>query len=146
EPQSSSKETLLDLPDVLDGGHSRFEVELEFVQCLSSPEYLHYLAQNKYFEDPAFINFLHYLQYWRRPEYAKFIIYPHCLAFMEMLEDEAFRKELAKPGFKEFVHQQQFFHWQHYINNRYKDMGLEGDMSSSSSKATGEHNRAEGGK
>jgi mediator of RNA polymerase II transcription subunit 31 len=31
------------------------------------------LAQNKYFEDKAFLNYLKYLEYWRRPEYAKYI-------------------------------------------------------------------------
>lgn len=49
----------------------RFETELEFVQCLANVQYLHYLAQLRYFEDPAFVNYLEYLQYWRKPEYAK---------------------------------------------------------------------------
>ena len=30
----------------------RFETELEFVQALANPEYLHHLAQNLYFDDP----------------------------------------------------------------------------------------------
>lgn len=30
------------------------------------------LAQRRYFDDPAFVNYLTYLQYWRRPEYAKY--------------------------------------------------------------------------
>ena len=33
------------------------------------------LAQNRYFEDEAFIGYLKYLQYWQRPEYIKFIMY-----------------------------------------------------------------------
>lgn len=32
------------------------------------------LAQNRYFEDEAFIGYLKYLQYWQRPEYLKFIM------------------------------------------------------------------------
>jgi len=32
------------------------------------------LAQNRYFEDEAFIGYLKYLQYWQRPEYIKFIM------------------------------------------------------------------------
>lgn len=32
------------------------------------------LAQNRYFEDEAFIEYLKYLQYWQRPEYIKFIM------------------------------------------------------------------------
>ena len=31
------------------------------------------LAQNRYFDDPAFVKYLDYLQYWRRPEYSKLI-------------------------------------------------------------------------
>ncbi len=44
------------------------------MQSLASPHYLNWLAQNRYFDDPAFCNYLAYLQYWRRPEYAKFIM------------------------------------------------------------------------
>lgn len=32
------------------------------------------LAQNRYFEDLAFLNYLKYLQYWRQPAYAKFLM------------------------------------------------------------------------
>lgn len=31
------------------------------------------LASKKYFEQPGFVEYLAYLQYWKRPEYAKFI-------------------------------------------------------------------------
>lgn len=31
------------------------------------------LAQNDYLKDKAFLNYLQYLEYWRRPEYAKYI-------------------------------------------------------------------------
>lgn len=31
------------------------------------------LAQRGYFKDQAFINYLKYLQYWKEPEYAKFL-------------------------------------------------------------------------
>lgn len=53
------------------------------------------LAQNRFFEDPAFVKYLQYLQYWKRPEYAKFIVYPHCLHFLDLLQDEQFRKAVA---------------------------------------------------
>ena len=49
----------------------RFEVELEFVQCLSNPHYLNFLAQRGYFDDTAFVNYLKYLQYWQEPQYVK---------------------------------------------------------------------------
>ncbi|GAU11231.1 hypothetical protein TSUD_342210 [Trifolium subterraneum] len=56
-----------------DDGRQRFLLELEFIQCLANPTYIHYLAQNRYFANEAFIRYLKYLQYWQRPEYIKFI-------------------------------------------------------------------------
>ena len=50
----------------------RFSLEIEFVELLSNPYFLHSLATSpqNYFEDSRFLNFLKYLEYWRRPEYA----------------------------------------------------------------------------
>ncbi|KAK9293132.1 hypothetical protein L1049_021118 [Liquidambar formosana] len=103
-----------------DDGRQRFLLELEFVQCLANPTYIHYLAQNRYFEDEAFIGYLKYLQYWQRPEYTKFIMYPHCLFFLELLQNSNFRNAMAHPGNKELAHRQQFFFWKNYRNNRLK--------------------------
>jgi mediator of RNA polymerase II transcription subunit 31 len=33
------------------------------------------LAQSRFFSDEAFIQYLEYLQYWKEPEYAKYIVY-----------------------------------------------------------------------
>lgn len=125
----------------------RFEAELEFVQSLASPDYLNCesiclilndicsrytyyqsishallwvagLGQNKYFEDESFVKFLAYLQYWKRPEYAKFIVYPHCLFFLELLQEADFRKAIANPQFKEVVHEQQYYTFIHWRKNR----------------------------
>lgn len=113
----------------------RFFVELEFIQCLANPKYLHCaphpriallplalivivgLAQSRYFQDPAFLNYLKYLQYWKRPEYAKYIAYPHCLAFLDLLQIEPFRQQLLNPLTVEYIHSQQFYHWQHYVRS-----------------------------
>ncbi|KAJ6417962.1 hypothetical protein OIU84_001360 [Salix udensis] len=103
-----------------DDGRQRFLLELEFVQCLANPTYIHYLAQNRYFDDEAFIGYLKYLQYWQRPEYVKFIMYPHCLYFLELLQNVNFRNAMAHPGNKELAHRQQFFFWKNYRNNRLK--------------------------
>ncbi|XP_059627827.1 mediator of RNA polymerase II transcription subunit 31 [Cornus florida] len=103
-----------------DDGRQRFLLELEFVQCLANPTYIHYLAQNRYFEDEAFIGYLKYLQYWQRPEYLKFIMYPHCLYFLELLQNANFRNAMAHPGNKELAHRQQFYFWKNYRNNRLK--------------------------
>ena len=32
------------------------------------------LAQTRYFEDPAFLEYLRYLQYWQQPQYAQYIM------------------------------------------------------------------------
>ncbi|XP_043715503.1 mediator of RNA polymerase II transcription subunit 31-like [Telopea speciosissima] len=103
-----------------DDGRQRFLLELEFIQCLANPTYIHYLAQNRYFEDEAFIGYLKYLQYWQRPEYIKFIMYPHSLFFLELLQNASFRNAMAHPGSKELAHRQQFFFWKNYRNNRLK--------------------------
>ncbi|WJX14645.1 Mediator of RNA polymerase II transcription subunit 31 [Trifolium repens] len=103
-----------------DDGRQRFLLELEFVQCLANPTYIHYLAQNRYFEDEAFIGYLKYLQYWQRPEYIKFIMYPHCLYFLELLQNANFRNAMAHPTNKELAHRQQFYFWKNYRNNRLK--------------------------
>uniref|UniRef100_A0A251V6K7 Mediator of RNA polymerase II transcription subunit 31 n=2 Tax=Helianthus annuus TaxID=4232 RepID=A0A251V6K7_HELAN len=103
-----------------DDGRQRFLLELEFVQCLANPTYIHYLAQNRYFEDEAFIGYLKYLQYWQRPEYIKYIMYPHCLYFLELLQNASFRNAMAHPANKELTHRQQFYFWKNYRNNRLK--------------------------
>lgn len=103
-----------------DDGRQRFLLELEFIQCLANPTYIHYLAQNRYFEDEAFIGYLKYLQYWQRPEYLKFIMYPHCLFFLELLQNPNFRNAMAHPANKELAHRQQFYFWKNYRNNRLK--------------------------
>mmetsp|Transcript_2475 Transcript_2475/g.6879 ORF Transcript_2475/g.6879 Transcript_2475/m.6879 type:complete len:176 (-) Transcript_2475:326-853(-) len=103
-----------DLPE------NRFELELEFVQSLASPAYLHFLSTsvtnegNLLLEDANFRLFLRYLyKTWTRPEYSQYIIYPHSLYFLNMLiNNETFGRELAQISFRNFCHQQQFFAWQ----------------------------------
>ena len=41
------------LPD----DETRFALELEFIQCLANPDYLHWLALNNYLEDPGSLLF-----------------------------------------------------------------------------------------
>jgi hypothetical protein len=53
----------------------RFELELEFVQALANPFYLHSLAQQGILYQPAFINYLKYLLYWKEKDYARFILW-----------------------------------------------------------------------
>jgi len=59
----------------------RFELELEFVQSLANPYYLQALAQQGIMEDPSFVLYLDYLQYWSEPGYAKFVMYAALLLY-----------------------------------------------------------------
>ncbi|KAL8560801.1 Mediator of RNA polymerase II transcription subunit 31-A [Nucella lapillus] len=98
----------------------RFQMELEFVQCLGNPNYLNYLAQRGYFKEPTFINYLKYLLYWKEPQYAKYLKYPQCLHMLDLLQYEHFRKELVSAPCAKFIDDQQLLHWQHYHRRRIK--------------------------
>lgn len=76
---------------------SRFEIELEFVQSLANPQYLNFLAQNKYLESEEFLNYLQYLEYWRDPRYSKYLIYPNCLHVLSLLKEPQFRQDISLP-------------------------------------------------
>lgn len=107
---------------------NRFELELEFVQALANPFYLHSLAQQGILYQPAFINYLKYLQYWKEKDYARFILYvlpppgslryqqsafsyPHALHHLELLQHAEFRSEIMKDEWRECLNQKQFDHW-----------------------------------
>ncbi|KAJ7690663.1 SOH1-domain-containing protein [Mycena rosella] len=90
---------------------ARFELELEFVQALANPYYLHSLAQQNILDQPAFINFLQYLLYFKERDYARFIHYPHALHHLELLQHAQFRAEMRQDEFRDFLHQKQFDHW-----------------------------------
>jgi mediator of RNA polymerase II transcription subunit 31 len=116
----------------------RFELELEFVQALANPFYLHSLAQQGILYQPAFINYLKYLLYWKEKDYARFILwvfesslcpflasaglayllcarlsfsYPHALHHLELLQHAEFRSEIMKDEWRECLNQKQFDHW-----------------------------------
>ncbi|XP_065831488.1 mediator of RNA polymerase II transcription subunit 31-like [Oscarella lobularis] len=96
----------------------RFEVELEFVQCLANPFYLNFLAQHGYFKDKAFVNYLKYLLYWKQPQYARYVRYPHCLHLLDLLQYEAFRKELVNVGCAKFIDDQILLQWQYNAHKK----------------------------
>ncbi|KAJ2783066.1 suppressor of hpr1 [Coemansia javaensis] len=89
----------------------RFEVELEFVQCLANPAYINSIAQLGYFDKPEFVSYLRYLKYWQRPEYARFVVYPHALGFLDLLQSKQFRDEMKKADEAMRVHELQYHHW-----------------------------------
>lgn len=47
---------------------------MQFIQCLAHPQYLHELHIQGYLGKPAFLNYLKYLEYWREPQYVRFIM------------------------------------------------------------------------
>ncbi|KAL1244504.1 Mediator of RNA polymerase II transcription subunit 31-A [Trichinella spiralis] len=96
----------------------RFQVELEFVQCLANPNYLNYLAQRDFFKNPAFINYLKYLLYWKRQEYAKYLKFPQCLHILELLQTEEFRTAMMRVPNSKFLEDQMLLQWQFYIRKR----------------------------
>jgi mediator of RNA polymerase II transcription subunit 31 len=98
----------------------RFQVEMEFVQCLANPNYLHFLAQRGFLKDPSFVNYLKYLQYWQEPQYVKYLKYPICLHFLQLLQHETFRKECVSGQCARFLDDQVILHWQHYTRRRAK--------------------------
>jgi mediator of RNA polymerase II transcription subunit 31 len=61
--------------------------------------YLNHLAVQNQFEAPEFIAYLAYLQYWSKPEYAKFLSYPGpSLRALELLQQKKFRAAIVMPG------------------------------------------------
>ncbi|CCH61789.1 hypothetical protein TBLA_0F02490 [Henningerozyma blattae CBS 6284] len=71
---------------------TRFEIELEFIQSLANIPYLTYtLTQPSSpggpprWRDPAFIEYLKYLQYWMHPPYCQCVVYPNSLAVLQLL-------------------------------------------------------------
>ena len=108
----------------------KLQVEMEFVQSLANPNYLHFLAQRGFMKDPCFVNYLNYLTYWKvgeiqrkntwchhwwfnglllsfqEPAYVCFLKYPVCLHFLELLQHETFRKEIVSGQCARFLDDQ----------------------------------------
>ncbi|TNN14110.1 Mediator of RNA polymerase II transcription subunit 31 isoform 2 [Schistosoma japonicum] len=112
----------------LDESRNRFQIELEFVQCLANPNYLNclltfsylslVLAQQGWFEKPNFIKYLKYLQYWKDPAYSRYLIYPYCLHLLDLLQHAEFRSALARGQICRMIDDQILLHWQHYMRKR----------------------------
>ncbi|KAI8587611.1 SOH1-domain-containing protein [Geranomyces variabilis] len=124
-----------------DLARKRFQLELEFVQCLANPQYLQcewtcrelrisvqgcllqrifwtVLAQQHYFSDPAFLNYLAYLRYWQQPQYATYITYPYALHILDLLQHPAFRHACSAADTTRFIHEKEYWHWRTYRKNR----------------------------
>ena len=119
----------------------RFEVELEFVQCLANPQYLHHLAVQGPMDDSRFVKWLGYLwRTWSRPEYAKFITFPHALRYLQLLQQQRFREICKSAEFCQQMQRQQFGHWQYgrikpYVDTTGRELGHAGAVPSLLDKA-----------
>ncbi|ELA42350.1 uncharacterized protein VICG_00448 [Vittaforma corneae ATCC 50505] len=67
---------------------SIFEKDLEFIQLLCNPEYLKWLHNERYFERSDFREYLRYLEYFKDTKYSKFLMYPQCIAILDILNSE----------------------------------------------------------
>jgi len=88
-----------------------FEKDLEFVQLLCNPEYLKWLYSEKHFEKESFRKYLKYLEYFKRPEYSKFVIYPQCIAILEILTHERADEFLSNDQFYAKLEEGQHLMW-----------------------------------
>jgi|TARA_B110000008_G_C16557027_1_gene398699 mediator of RNA polymerase II transcription subunit 31 len=91
---------------------TRFQREKEFLCFLANPDYLRWLSDEGYFDDPRFIRYLKYMLYWKEEKYRKYILYPHGLFFLDMLQNEKFRNSLRSDKFLADVKSSQYLHWQ----------------------------------
>lgn len=82
------------------------------------------IAQRGYFKDQTFINYLKYLLYWKEPDYARYIKYPMCLYFLDLLQYEHFRREIVNSQCVKFIDDQAVLLWQHYTRRRMKLLNM----------------------
>eukprot|EP00762_Andalucia_godoyi_P004011 ANDGO_05606.mRNA.1 Mediator of RNA polymerase II transcription subunit 31 len=92
----------------------RFRQDVEFIELLANPEYLHTLAVRKYFDDALFLSYLSALRKrFSEPSFSAWIRFPVALTMLHLLQDPLFRKELLEPAFFQYIHSQMVLHWTH---------------------------------
>ena len=74
----------------------RLQYDFDFVQGLVASDYIKYLSRKGYLRDEAFLNYLKYLEYWRKPEFFKLLQQPTCVDILDMLLQSEIRAELAE--------------------------------------------------
>ena len=118
-PQSQPQIPSYDYSSLLSSlPENRFELELEFIQALASPAYIHFLATSRTLDDTPQLSsaatasttsqstlqqlqpFLRYLyRTYSQPEYARFLRYPHALYFLESLIDTNSHDDTTDPHY-----------------------------------------------
>jgi mediator of RNA polymerase II transcription subunit 31 len=91
----------------------RFFQEAEFVQALANIDYVLWLANEGCFTDPAFVNFLEYLLYFRIPEFSIHLSFPRGVQILELLVVPAVRQLLIEEPmtFRRIVADQLWSSW-----------------------------------
>nr|PNR42977.1 hypothetical protein PHYPA_017809 [Physcomitrium patens] len=91
-----------------------------------NPTFIHYLEQNRYFNDEAFVSHVKFLLIWKQTDYAKDIIYPHVFFLLDMLQGANFREAMAHPANKLYFYRRRLhiasnvFYLEHYRNDQLK--------------------------
>ncbi|EPR62180.1 mediator complex subunit MED31 [Toxoplasma gondii TgCatPRC2] len=98
----------------------RFEAECEFVQALANPYYLRHLQKERYFQDPRFVAYLHYLDYWRHPPYVQHLLFPVCLGVLDLVQKEEIRDRLEREDVVAVLDQTLRLHWLYFACDKNK--------------------------
>ncbi|KEP67537.1 UNVERIFIED_CONTAM: mediator complex subunit MED31 [Hammondia hammondi] len=98
----------------------RFEAECEFVQALANPQYLRHLQKERYFQDPRFVAYLHYLDYWRHPPYVQHLLFPVCLGVLDLVQKEEIRDRLEREDVVTVLDQTLRLHWLYFACDKNK--------------------------
>ncbi|CAK0877710.1 unnamed protein product [Prorocentrum cordatum] len=99
------------LQDLRKDRSRRFAEELEFVQCLANPDYVHWLATQGCLDEPEFLEFLRYLRYWREPPHVLYVVYPQSLRMLEMLLEPGLRSRLRRQDARALLSSQLLRAW-----------------------------------
>ncbi|KAF6006459.1 hypothetical protein HII13_005136 [Brettanomyces bruxellensis] len=99
-------------------------------------QYLTYLAQTGHLEDPRFLNYLKYLEYWRQPEYAKQLVYPDCLHILTLLQSEEFRKQISKFEVSSVIYNDMVARWKAPLEKEGDRVQLDGVPNGESKEKT----------
>jgi len=91
------------------------------------------------------VNYLKYLLYWKKPEYAKFLKYPMCLYFLDLLQSEEFRRKIVSAQCCKFIDDQSILLWQHYTRRRSKTLDQQQFLHSQRSQMSQQNGNQQNG-
>ncbi|OQS55027.1 SOH1 [Ecytonucleospora hepatopenaei] len=86
-----------------------FQKDLEFLESLTNIEYLKWLRNKEYINNPYFIEYLKKLLIFKKEKYFKFLVYPQSLEILEFIINN--QNELNSNDFFEKLEKQQYYLW-----------------------------------